>query len=408
MINVKEIKKDFPILSRKVNGHDLVYLDNASTTQKPKIVIDALVNFYENHNANIHRGVHTLSEEATEMYEATRKTVADFISAGRAEEIVFVKNTTEAINLVAYSWAMNNIGAGDVICVSALEHHSNLVPWQIVCKKKQAVLRVIPINEDGTLKTDALEKYIDARTKLVAITAVSNALGTIVPLDKIIDLAHKNGAKVLVDGAQGVAHMPVNVRALDCDFLAFSAHKMLGPTGVGVLYAKSDILDSMEPFLYGGDMIKSVRPFDADWNDVPYKFEAGTPNIADVIAFGEAIKYLQKIGMNKILAHDQKLIKYAREKLSKFKNVKIYGPENVEEACGVLSFNVDGVHPHDVGSIMNNKGVAIRTGHHCTQPLMQRMKVDATARMSFYIYNDESDVDKAVDALEEVFKIFKL
>ena len=271
MINAKEIKKDFPILSRKVNGHDLVYLDNASTTQKPKSVIKALVNFYENHNANIHRGVHTLSEESTNMHEEARKAIASFINA-EADEIIFTRNTTEGINLVAYTWATANINAGDVICVSALEHHSNLVPWQIICKKLKAVLRVIPINEDGTLKTTDLEKYIDARTKLVAITQVSNALGTIAPLDKIIDLAHKNGAKVLVDGAQGVAHIPTDVKKLDCDFLAFSAHKMLGPTGVGVLYAKMAILQTMEPFLYGGDMIKSVRPFDADWNDIPYKF----------------------------------------------------------------------------------------------------------------------------------------
>lgn len=406
MLNPLSLKKDFSILERKIHGKALVYLDNASTTQKPQVVIDALTEYYRSMNANIHRGVHTLSEEATEAFEATRSAVTSFINAAESAEIIFTRNATEAMNIVAYSYGDAHVNEGDAVVVSALEHHSNLVPWQQLCMRKGADLRVIPMNDDGTLNLDGLEKIIDEKVKIVAVTQMSNVLGTIVPLEKIIEATHKVGAAVMVDAAQGLPHLGADAQKLDCDFLAFSSHKMLGPTGVGVLYGKRKLLEKMEPVTFGGDMVKEVQQTSANWNDLPWKFEAGTPNIADVIAFKKAVEYLGALNFKDILEHDQKLLKYARQKLADLPGIQLYGPESSADAGGILSFNIPGVHPHDVGSIVNEEGVAIRTGHHCAQTLMQRLGVNATARMSFYIYNTEEDIDRAYEGLKKVYKIF--
>lgn len=399
-MNLKEIQKDFPILKREINGHRLVYLDNASTSQKPQVVIDALSRFYETTNANIHRGVHTLSEEATDLYEATREKVRSFVNADHTAEIIFTRGTTEAINLVAATWGEQYIGAGDEIVVSALEHHSNLVPWQQLCARKGAVLKV------GDVDSGALP--ISEKTKLVAVTQMSNAIGTTLPIKKIIQEAKKVGAKVLVDGAQGVPHMGFDVQDASCDFLAFSSHKMLGPTGVGVLYVRKEILETLHPYQFGGDMVKEVSDTEASWNDLPHKFEAGTPDIANVIGLGAAIEYLEKIGFEAILKHDQDLVQYARKRLAEFPRIQLYGPQDVTQGGGIVSFNVPGVHPHDVGTILNDSGVAIRTGHHCAQPLLNKLGCNATARMSFYLYNSKEDVDAAVEALKRVYEIFKV
>ncbi len=410
MFEVPTIKKSFPIFSRQVNGKPLVYLDNASTTQKPQAVLDALTNYYTTINANVHRGVHTLSEEATEAYEGVRAKTAEFIGAREPAEIVFTRNATEAINLVAYTWGERNIEAGDEIVVSALEHHSNLVPWQELCRRKKAVLRVLPLDgdaafADGNIDVSRLGEFVGEKCKLVAVTQMSNVLGTIVPLEKIIEAAHKVGAKVLVDGAQGVPHLGIDVQKLDCDFLAFSSHKMFGPTGTGILYGKRELLEAMPPFLFGGDMVKEVGPYQANWNELPWKFEAGTPNIADVIAFGAAIDFAKSLDVEAVRLHDEQLVTYARQKLSGFAGMTVYGPAR---SGGIVSFNVPGVHPHDVASILNEAGVAIRAGHHCAQPLMQRLKVPATSRISFSVYNSEADVDAACEGLNNVYKIFKL
>ena len=409
MFDPHNIKKDFPIFNNKINGRPLIYLDNASTTQKPKTVIRALENYYENFNANIHRGIHTLSEEATAAYEKTRQHVAKFINATSEKEIIFTRNTTEAINLVAYSWGETNIKKNDEIIVSAIEHHSNLVPWQQLCQRRQAKLKIIPIKKDLTLDMDQYSKFLSKKTKLIAITGMSNVLGTIPDLKQIIDLAHQVNAVTLIDGAQSVAHSPTDVQELDCDFLAFSAHKMLGPTGVGILYGKYEILNEMPPFLFGGDMVKVVEQYKAYWNDLPWKFEAGTPNIADVIAFDEALKYLEKIGMENVQKHDQKLLKYAVEKFSQYKNqnVKLFIQNDIENNGGILSFSIKGIHPHDIATIFNEEGVAIRSGHHCSQPLIESLNVLATARISFYIYNTKEDIDQAELALQKTIKIFE-
>lgn len=409
MFNPHDIKKDFRIFERKLNNKPLIYLDNASTTQKPKNVIRALKNYYENFNANIHRGIHTLSEEATLAYEKTREHAAKFINATSEKEIIFTRNTTEAINLVAYTWGETNIKKNDEIIVSAIEHHSNLVPWQQLCQKRQAKLKIIPIKKDLTLDLDAYIKLLSKKTKLVAITGMSNVLGTIPDLKKIIDLAHQVSAITLVDGAQSVAHSPTDVQELDCDFLTFSAHKMLGPTGVGILYGKYEILSDMPPFLFGGDMVKVVGQYKSYWNDLPWKFEAGTPNIADVIAFDEALKYLEKIGMENVQKHDQKLLKYAVEKFSQYKNqnVKLFIPSDLTNNGGILSFSIKGIHPHDIATIFNEEGVAIRSGHHCSQPLIESLNVLATARISFYIYNTKEDIDRTELALQKTINIFK-
>ncbi len=402
------LKKDFPILKRKVNGKPLVYLDNASTAQKPAAVLFALQKFYTTNNANIHRGIHTLSEEATAGYENTRKKVAKFINAKTEEEIIFTKNCTESINCVAVAWGKKHIAKGDEIIVSALEHHANLVPWQELAKEKGAVLKIIPLADNYLLDLTAYEKMLSTKTKLVCVTAQSNVTGTIVPIKKITEMAHNAGAKILIDGAQIVGHSKINVRDIDCDFFTFSAHKMLGPTGVGVLYVKQGIMEEMTPFMYGGDMVQSVQQQTATYRTGPWKFEAGTPNIADVIAFGSAIDYLEKIGLNAIAAHDRELLAYAKKVFSRYPSIKIYSPARIQDCGGVLSFTINGVHPHDIATIFNNQGVAIRSGLHCAEPLINRLGVNATARISFHIYNTKKDIDIAEKALKEILKTFKI
>ncbi|HSR89617.1 MAG TPA: cysteine desulfurase [Candidatus Udaeobacter sp.] len=405
---MKNIKKDFPILKRKINGKPLVYLDNASTSQKPTAVLKALQKYYTTSNANIHRGIHTLSEEATAAYEDVRKKVAKFINAKTTEEIIFTKNCTEAINCVSASWGKKNINAGDEIIVSALEHHANLVPWQELAKEKKAILRVIPLTADYTLDLTAYQQLLSPKTKLVCITAQSNVTGTITPIKKITAMAQAVGTKVLVDGAQIVGHSPINIRDIGCDFLAFSAHKMLGPTGVGILYIKQSLMAEMPPFMYGGDMVETVAEFSSTYRSGPWKFEAGTPNIADIIAFGAAIEYLNKIGLKNISTHSRQLLAYAKQKFAKYSSVKIFSPSKITDTNGVLSFAVSGVHPHDIATIFNEEGIAIRSGLHCAEPLAARLGVTATARMSFYLYNTTKDVDAAERALKKVLKIFKV
>ena len=402
------IKKQFPILKRKINGKPLVYLDSASTSQKPTAVLAALQKYYTTSNANIHRGIHTLSEEATAKYENTRKKVAKFINAKTDEEIIFTKNCTEAINCVYSSWGKMHIAEGDEIIVSALEHHANLVPWQELAKECGAILKIIPLTADYLLDLPAYKKILSKKTKLVCVTAQSNVTGTIVPVKKITALAHAVGAKVLIDGAQIAGHSKINVRDIDCDFFAFSAHKMLGPTGVGVLYVKQPLIDEMTPFMYGGDMVLTVQEQTATYRADPWKFEAGTPNIADVIAFGTAIDYLENIGLAAVAAHDRELLAYAKKSFSKYSSVKLFSPARIQDAGGVLSFTVAGAHPHDIATIFNEKGVAIRSGLHCAEPLMGRLGVTATARLSFYLYNTKKDIDAAEKALKKVLKIFKI
>ena len=407
-IDVQRIRADFPILAREVHGRPLVYFDNASTTQKPRAVIDALVHYYEHYNANIHRGIHTLAEEATARYEETRQKVADFIGAPGPESIVFTRNTTESINLVAYAWGRKNLREGDEIVLSVMEHHSNLVPWQLLAQSTGVKLRHIDIDDEGQLVWDDVERLITEQTKLVAVTQMSNVLGTINPVRKIVDLAHQRGALVLVDAAQSVPHMPVNVQELDCDFLVFSAHKMLGPTGVGVLYARHDLLEAMDPFLGGGEMIKRVRLEESTWNDVPWKFEAGTPNIGDVCAFGAALDYLQDLGMERVRAHEVELVQTAMRRLSQIPGVTIYGPESASARGGVVAFNVEEIHPHDLATVLDRHGVAIRAGHHCAQPLMGRLDCVATARASFYVYNTVDELDVLVEGIEATKRLFSV
>lgn len=405
---MQNLKKDFPILKRKINGKPLIYLDSASTSQKPAAVLSTLQKYYTNSNANIHRGIHTLSEEATEQYENTRKKVAKFINAKTEEEIIFTKNCTEAINCVSVSWAKKYIKSGDEIIVSALEHHANLVPWQELAKEKNAVLKIIPLTADYLLDLKAYEKLLSKKTKLVCVTAQSNVTGTIVPVKKITAMAHAIGAKVLIDGAQITGHAKINVRDIDCDFFAFSAHKMLGPTGVGVLYVKQNIMNEMTPYMYGGDMVFSVQEQTATYRTGPWKFEAGTPNIAGVISFGAAIDYLENIGLDNIAAHDRELLDYAKKTFSAYPSVKIFSPSRPQDANGVLSFTINGVHPHDIATIFNEEGIAIRSGLHCAEPLLGRLGVNATARMSFYLYNTTKDIDAAEKALKKVLKTFRI
>ena len=406
-IDAQRIRADFPILSREVHGRPLIYFDNAATTQKPRAVIDALTYYYEHYNANIHRGIHTLAEEATARYEETRQKVADFIGAPGPECIVFTRNTTESINLVANAWGRKNLQPGDEIVLSVMEHHSNLVPWQILAQATGAQLRHIDIDDQGRLVWEDVERLIGEKTKLVAITQMSNVLGTINPVRKIADIAHRQGALLLVDAAQSVPHMPVDVQDLDCDFLAFSAHKMLGPTGVGILYARHELLEAMDPFLGGGEMIKRVRLDESTWNDVPWKFEAGTPNIGDVCAFGAAIDYLQELGMEQVRAHEVALVREAMGRLSEVPGVTIYGPESAEERGGVVAFNVEEIHPHDLGTVLDQHGVAIRAGHHCAQPLMARLDCVATARASFYLYNTVDELDALVEGIQAAARLFR-
>ena len=404
------IRQDFPILKRKMMADkDLTYLDNAATTQKPLEVINAITNYYSNLNSNIHRAVYQLAEESTIAYEQSREQIAKFINARSVEEIIFTRNTTESINLVAYSWARNNLKKNDVVLISELEHHSNIVPWQILSQERHCTLDYVKLDDLGFLKLNYLfEKIESGNVKLISLSHMSNVPGTIIPIKKIIRAAHAKNIPVLVDGAQSVPHMPVDVQDIDCDFLAFSAHKMLGPTGVGVLYVKKEILENMHPFMGGGDMIKEVFKTSTRYNDLPYKFEAGTPNIAGVIGFGAAINYLCRIGMQNVRDHEVFLTKYAIKLMSTFKEITIYGPKDPKDRGGVIAFNIGDIHPHDLATIMNDRGIAIRSGHHCAQVLMQRLDVSATSRASFYIYNTPEDIDKLVEALNDARRIFKI
>jgi cysteine desulfurase/selenocysteine lyase len=408
VVNSYELRNDFPIFKKKINGKELVYLDNASTTQKPYSVIDSITDFYTNYNSNIHRAVYQLAEEATALYERSREKIANFINV-RPEEIIFTRNTTESINLIAHSWARTNLKKDDGIAITELEHHSNIVPWQILSQEIGTRLEYVGIDGDGFLDLDHLNDLISSKkVKLVSLSHMSNVLGTIVPIERIIKNAHENDIPVLVDGAQSVPHMPVNVKNMDCDFLVFSAHKMLGPTGVGVLYAKKEFLEKMRPFMGGGDMIKEVFKFHTNYNEVPHKFEAGTPNIADVVGFGAAIDYLEKIGMDNVRKHEIDLTKYALESIQSMNYLTIYGPRDPNYRGGVISFNIADIHPHDLATIMNDHGIAIRSGHHCAQVLMQRLDVPATSRASFYIYNTKEEIDKFVNAIKEAGRIFKI
>lgn len=404
--NLESIRRDFPVLRREVNGHPLVYLDNAATSQKPVQVIAELTRYYRDFNANIHRGVHTLSQEATDAFEAAREKVRAFINAPHTAEVIFTRNTTESINLVAHSYGRTFLQPGDEVVISELEHHSNIVPWQMLRDERGVVLRYIPMFDDGTLDFEEARRLIGPRTKLLAITQMSNALGTIVPLEELIELAHRHGAVVLVDGAQSVPHLPTDVRALGADFLVFSAHKMLGPTGVGVLWGRRELLEAMPPFLGGGDMILTVSMEQSTWNELPYKFEAGTPNIADVIAFGKAIDYLQALGMDQVRRHEREMLEYAVTKLVDLPGITLYGPTDLDLRGGVVSFGLEGVHPHDIGQVLDTHGVAIRTGHHCAQPVMTHLNIPATARASFYIYNTPDEVDALADAITETARFF--
>ena len=409
-INISKIRQDFPILKRKVNGNKtLVYLDNAATTQKPLSVINAIYDYYVNYNSNIHRAVHQLAEEATFEYEKTREKVAKFINAHSADEIIFTRNATEAINLVSYSWGRTNVNKDDRIVITELEHHSNIVPWQILTQEKDAKLDYIGIDNNGYLNMEDCNRYLQSdKVKLLSISHMSNVLGTIVPINEIIEMAHQKGIVVLVDGAQSVPHMPIDVQNMDCDFMVFSAHKMLGPTGVGVLYAKKEILNEMKPFIGGGDMIKEVYKHRTIYNDLPYKFEGGTPNIADVIGFGAAIDYLKKIGMHNVREHEIEITSYAIKAIAGIKDIILYGPLDTNHRGGVIAFNIGDIHPHDLATIMNDYGIAIRSGHHCAQVLMGRLDIAAASRTSFYIYNTKEEVDKFINALGEARRIFRI
>lgn len=409
-ISTEKIREDFPILKRKVrNDKTLVYLDNAATTQKPIQVINAISDYYTNHNSNIHRAVHALAEEATEAYEATRSKVAQFLNIKDTQEIIFVRGTTEAINLVAYAWGRQNVQPGDVVVTTEYEHHSNIVPWQLLTQEKGAKLEYIGMDDDGKLILDQLDTYLaTGKVKLVTVSHMSNVLGTITDIDDVIRRCKKAGVRVLVDGAQSVPHMKVDVGAMGCDFFAFSAHKMLGPTGVGILWAKKEILESMAPFHGGGDMIREVHKYETTWNDLPYKFEAGTPNIADVIGFSAALDYLNNLGMDFVRQHEIELTKYALEKLSQIKGMKLYGTSDMSKRGGVISFNFADIHPHDLATIIDEDGIAIRSGHHCAQVLMERLDVAATSRASFYIYNTKEEVDVLVNSLHRAARLFKL
>lgn len=402
-LDIAAVRQEFPILNRQVKGRPLIYFDNAATSQKPRQVIEALVQYYSNLNANIHRGIHTLAEEATASFELTRDAVRSFIGAGSREEIIFTRGTTESINLVAYSWGRKNIQAGDEIIVSTMEHHSNIVPWQLLCEEKKALLKIIPVNDAGELVMEEYEKLLGPKTRLVSIVHVSNALGTVNPVNKIISMAHAAGAVVLVDGAQSAVHLDIDVQEMDCDFFAFSAHKLYGPTGVGVLYGRREILDSMPPFQGGGEMIKEVSFGKTTFNDLPYKFEAGTPNIADVIAFRSAIEFIKSTGKEKIRRHEQDLLEYAQLELLKIPGLSIIG--RAREKVSVISFVLDGAHPQDIGILLDNRGIAVRTGHHCAQPLMDRFCIPGTARASFAVYNTRHEIDELVKGLHRVVKI---
>ncbi|HEL8895181.1 TPA: cysteine desulfurase [Listeria monocytogenes] len=408
MIDIQKIRADFPILAQEINEKPLAYLDNAATSQKPKQVIEALTHYYEFDNANVHRGVHTLAARATDAYESARGKVAKFIHAREVAEIIFTRGTTSAINLVVDSYAEANIEAGDEIVISYLEHHSNLIPWQQLAKRKGAVLKYIELEEDGTISVEQAKKTIGEKTKIVALAHVSNVLGTITPMKEIAAIAHQFGAVILVDGAQAVPHMEVDVVDLDADFYAFSGHKMMAPTGIGALYGKRELLDAMEPTEFGGEMIDFVELYDSTWKELPWKFEAGTPIIGGAIALGAAIDYLAEIGLANIHAHEQALASYAIEEMSKIEGITIYGPKDASKRCGLVTFNLEGAHPHDIATILDEDGIAIRAGHHCAQPLMKWLDVSSTARASFYIYNTKEEIDALIDGLKLTKEYFGL
>ena len=406
-MNIQKIRKDFPILKTKINGNDLIYLDNAATSQKPKAVIDSLIDYYEKYNSNVHRGVHTLSVKATDEYEKSRTKVREFINADRDEEIIYTRNASESLNLIAYSWGNKNIKSGDDIFITPFEHHSNIVPWQELCKEKKANLKYIPLNESGDVDLDKLKSMVGNKTKLISVTHMSNVLGTLLPVKEIIEISKNTPAITVIDACQSVPHMPVDVKDLDCDFLCFSGHKMLGPTGIGVLYGKFDILDKMTPFLFGGDMISEVSYEDAKWNELPYKFEAGTPNIADAIALGVACEYLQNIGMENVWNHEVEVGEYIFNKFKSLDNFEILGDKSKEKRGGVVSFSHNEIHPHDIGSGLDRFGIAIRTGHHCAMPLVRSYGIVAASRASVYIYNTKEEIDIFIDRLLEVEEYFK-
>ena len=409
MFDVEKIRLDFPILAKEIFGNPLVYLDNAATSQKPRQVIDALVDYYENINANVHRGVHTLSMEATDKFEDSRRKVASFINSESSDSVIWTRNASESLNLVAYSWGENNINEGDEILLTPMEHHSNLVPWQELARRKNAVIKFIPMLENGTLDMDRVDDLITEKTALVSAVHMSNALGTINPARELGEKAHSLGAKILVDGAQSVPHMPTDVQELDCDFLVFSGHKMLGPTGIGVLYVKKEILESMEPFLTGGEMVLEVSYQEASWADLPMKFEAGTPNIADSIGLGSAVDYLNVLGMENVREHEKDLTAYAldRFKDADLEGLDLFGPDDPNIRGGVFSFNTPDVHPHDLGTFLDRMGIAVRTGHHCAMPLVRSLGVAATARASFYLYNTKKEVDILIDGVTEALRYFR-
>ena len=403
-LDVTSIREDFPILKQRVHGKPLVYLDNAATSQKPQVVIDTLTRYYNTENANVHRGLHYLSERATEDYEATRPKVRQLLNAAEDQEIIFVRGTTEGINLVAQSYGRQNVGTDDEIIISSMEHHSNIVPWQILCQERGAHLRVIPMNDAGELLIDDYEKLLGPRTKLVSTVHLSNSLGTINPIEQIVEMAHSYGVPVLLDGAQSAPHMPIDVRKIDCDFFVFSGHKLYGPTGVGILYGKADLLESMPPYQSGGDMIKSVTFEKTVYNVLPYKFEAGTPNIGGVIGLGAAIDYVTDVGLDRICDYERDLLEYGTERLSSISGLRLIG--TAREKAGILSFTFEGIHPHDIGTILDTEGIAIRTGHHCTQPVMERFGIPATARASLAFYNTKEELDALVKGIDKVIEVF--
>ncbi|MFI5129878.1 MAG: SufS family cysteine desulfurase [Chitinophagales bacterium] len=402
-LDINAIRRQFPILNREVKGRPLIYFDNAATSQKPQVVIDALVNYYTGYNANIHRGIHTLAEEATAAYEATRDTVKQFINASSREEIIFTRGTTEGINLVASTWGRQNVKAGDEIIISTIEHHSNIVPWQVLCEEKNAVLKIIPVSDEGELLMDEYKKLLGPKTKLVSIVHVSNALGTVNPVREIIDLGHKAGAVVFVDGAQSAVHLDIDVQEMDCDFFAFSSHKLYGPTGIGVLYGKKRLLEAMPVFQGGGEMIKEVTFGGTTFNDLPYKYEAGTPNIADTIAFKTALDFVNETGKEKIRTHEDELLAYATSQLEQIPGLIIIG--RAKEKTSLVSFIIDKVHPQDLGILLDNRGIAVRTGHHCAQPCMIRFEIPGTVRASFAMYNTKEEIDELVTGLRKSVKM---
>ncbi len=402
-LDVDAIRQQFPLLNREVKGRPLVYFDNAATSQKPQSVIDALINYYTSYNANVHRGIHTLAEEATMAFESTRDAAQQFINAESREQIIFTRGTTEGINLVAYTWGRQNIKAGDEIIISSLEHHSNIVPWQILCEEKGAGLKIIPISDKGELLIDEYRNLLSPKTKLVSVAHASNALGTINPVKQIIEEAHKVGAVVLIDGAQSTVHLDIDVQEMDCDFFVFSSHKLYGPTGIGVLYGKKELLEAMPPFQGGGEMIKEVTFEKTTYNDLPYKYEAGTPNIADAIAFKAALDFVKQIGKENIRKHEEELLQYGTKRLKEIPGLRVIG--EAKEKVSVISFIIEGLHPQDIGILLDNRGIAVRTGHHCTQPLMNCFGITGTVRASFAMYNTKEEIDQLVSGLQKAIKM---